>query len=381
MSNVTQLPDRASGFVPRRLTEARIARRMTRVDLARSAGITGQAVGYYEGGDRRPDMRILLKFSEALGCSPGLFLHEGPEYGSGLGTRFFRATGHRSNRLNESLDVRLKWLWEIVSYVAKLVKLPNQNLPEPSLSSNNGYHFIEIEHIAMQTRRFWGLGDGPIANMVALLETHGVVVSRFSMGSEKIDAFSCWLSGRPYIVLGSGKQSGSRSRFDAAHELGHLIMHRDISQEDVESKNILDRIEREANQFAGAFLLPRKPMINEFYSTRLNHLKGLKQRWRVSMQAIAHRAMQLGLLDDDQYIAFRKQMSAQKWLTMEPLDDIILIEQPGFLKKAWALVAQCGAALSLSETELGLGPELLEEVTGFAAQVTVPVQAPLLKSV
>src|SRR4051794_24295279 len=113
-----------------------------------------------------------------------------------------------------------------------------------------------------------GLGDGPIASVIALFETHGVVVTRFELGSDEIDAFSCWIKRRPYVLLGSDKKSCCRSRFDAVHELAHLLLHRHIGQEDLERKGVRDRIETEANMFAGAFLLPRSSIMREFYSTR-----------------------------------------------------------------------------------------------------------------
>jgi Zn-dependent peptidase ImmA (M78 family)/transcriptional regulator with XRE-family HTH domain len=380
MTNVASLPDRAAGFVPHRLVEARMARRLSRPELAMLAGVTRQAIGYYETGERRPDMRMLLKFAEALGRSPSFFLHPGPPFGGSQGTRFFRSVGPRSNRLNESLDVRLKWLWEITTFLADLVRLPEVDVPSPSLPSGDGCSLPEIEHVATQTRRKWGLGDGPVANMIALLETHGVTLSRFSMGSERVDAFSCWLSRRPYIVLG-GKQSAVRSRFDAAHELAHLILHRDLTQEDLEAPETRVRVEKEANQFAGAFLLPRSSLLDEFYSTRLTHLEGLKQRWRVSMQAIAHRAAQIGVLDEDQYINFRKQMSSRKWLTLEPLDDQIPFEEPAFLQRCWALVMANLDNVGNTESGLGLGSDLIAEVTGYSPTPPPPIPRPTLKRV
>ncbi len=381
MTNIASLPDRATGFVPHRLVEARMARRLSRPDLAMLAGVTRQAIGHYELGDRRPDMRMLLKFTEALGRSPSFFLHPGPPFGGSQGTRFFRSVGPRSNRVNDSLDVRLKWLWEITTFLADLVRLPEVDVPSSSLPCGDGYSLPEIEHIATQTRRYWGLGDGPVANAIALLETHGVILSRFSMGSERVDAFSCWLSKRPYVVLGSGKQSAVRSRFDAVHELAHLILHRDISQEDLEVPETRARVEREANQFAGAFLLPRSSLLGEFYSTRLAHVEGLKRRWRVSMQAIAHRAAQIGVLDEDQYINFRKQMSSRKWLTLEPLDDEIPFEEPTFLKKCWGLVMANLDNIGVTESGLGLGLDLVAEVTGYSPTPPPPVPRPTLKRV
>jgi Zn-dependent peptidase ImmA (M78 family)/transcriptional regulator with XRE-family HTH domain len=374
MTNVAALPDRAAGFVPHRLVEARMARRLSRPELAAMIGVTRQAIGYYEAGERRPDMGMVLKFADALGRVPTFFLHPGPAFGGSQGTRYFRSTGPRSNRLNDSLDVRLKWLWEITTFLGGMVNFPKVDMPPLAIPGDINYSLPEIEHAATQTRRYWGLGDGPIANVIALLETRGAILSRFSMGTERVDAFSSWLSQRPYIVLGSGKQSAVRSRFDAVHELAHLILHRDISQEDLESSETRARIEREANQFAGAFLLPRSSLLGEFYSTRLSHLEGLKRRWRVSMQAIAHRAAQVGVLDEEQYINFRKQMSSKKWLTLEPLDDEIPFEEPSYLRKCWELMVANLDNLRITESGLDLGPDIVSEVTGYSP--APPPQAP-----
>jgi Zn-dependent peptidase ImmA (M78 family) len=202
--------------------------------------------------------------------------------------------------------------------------------------------------------------------MVALLETHGVVVTRFETKTRYVDAFSCWMDERPYVFLASDKSSGCRSRFDAAHELGHIILHRAIDQDDILDKRTRDRIEAEANRFAGAFLVPEETFTAEFYSTRVEHLKGLKKRWRVSMAALCHRAKQLGAIDEYQYIQFRKQLSYHKWLTREPLDDEIAIEEPKLLAKAWRLLIDRGV---LGETafddKLGFSAEWVQRLSGL----------------
>jgi Zn-dependent peptidase ImmA (M78 family) len=380
MTNIISLPERPIGFVPERLVQARVARELSRRELAELLGITGQSVAYYEVGERRPDMRMVLRFSECLGRSPGFFLTAHTAAGIPLETRFFRSIGRRTNRINDSLDVRAKWLWEVVAFIAERVRLPAVNLPQPPAPATREFYLpAEIEDIAQQTRRHWGLGDGPIANTIALLETYGAVTTRFSLGSARIDAFSYWMSGRPYIVLGSDKKSAARSRFDAAHELGHLILHREISQDDLLRKATLDRIESEANKFAGAFLLPRSSLLSEFYSTRMSHLEGLKMRWRVSMQAIAHRAKDIGAIDEYQYINFRKQISAQKMLTVETLDDVLPIEQPKLLMKAWAMISEGSNIERLAETVLGLGPDLVEEVCGLSLAPKPPPLEPILQ--
>jgi Zn-dependent peptidase ImmA (M78 family)/transcriptional regulator with XRE-family HTH domain len=339
-----QFPDRATGVVPQRIADARAALQLSRTDVARAIGVTGTAIGHYENGDRRPDMSTLLELAKVLQQPISFFLRAAPTATGKKKVRFFRSVGPKSNKINMSLDVRTDWLWEFVqTLLAGGVRLPTPDVPLfEDVIPDGQYSPDQIEYLASRTRRNWGLGDGPINNMVALLELHGVIVSRFSMGSENIDAFSCWIDGRPYVLLGSDKTSAVRSRFDAAHELGHLILHRDLSPDDMEDKGVRTRIEREANWFAGAFLIPKSALFREFYSTRTNHLKGLKQRWLVSMQAIAHRAKDIGAIDENQYVAFRIQLSKRQELRTEPLDDVIPLERPGLLFNAWQKLVELG---------------------------------------
>src|SRR5262245_42584877 len=109
MDNLFTFPDRASGFIPQRLIEARLVRQMSRAELARELGVTGQAIGYYESGDRRPDMSVLLRIAEILSQPVSFFLRSGPSLEGPLGTRFFRSIGTRSNKVNNALDVKTKW--------------------------------------------------------------------------------------------------------------------------------------------------------------------------------------------------------------------------------------------------------------------------------
>ena len=211
---------------------------MSRAELARELGITGQAVGYYETGDRCPNMDTLLRAAAVLQQPVSFFLRASTSIEDKRGTRFFRSIGTRSNKINYALDVRAKWLWELVAAVSQEVRQPPVALPDVPPPSGERYSLDELEEIATKVRRHWGLGDGPIANVVALFETHGSIVTRFELGSDQIDAFSCWINQKPHIFLGSDKRSCCRSRFDAAHELGHILLHRDIGQEILLMKKI-----------------------------------------------------------------------------------------------------------------------------------------------
>jgi Zn-dependent peptidase ImmA (M78 family)/transcriptional regulator with XRE-family HTH domain len=367
MTNLFQFPDRTEGIVPARLADARIALQLSRAEVARELDLTGTTIGYYENGERRPDMGTLIQLSKILNQPVSFFFKPVGTNSEQKKVRFFRSVGPKSNKLNLALDVRTNWLREFVQLLLDAgIRLPTPNVPLfDDVKPDGEYSLQQIEYVASRTRRFWDLGDGPINNMVALLESQGVIVCRFQIGSEKIDAFSCWVDGRPYVLLGSDKASAVRSRYDAAHELGHLILHRDITKDDMESKAVRDRIEREANWFAGAFLMPRGSLFREFYSTRVSHLKGLKQRWLVSMQAIAHRAKDIGAIDENQYVAFRIQLTKRKELSREPLDDVLPVERPGLLFKALTKLIERGRLPKLdSDESLGISPNVLRDHLG-----------------
>ncbi len=101
----------------------------------------------------------------------------------------------------------------------------------------------------MEVRVAWELGDGPIANVVGLLERKGVIVSRLPAATDEVDALSCQIGERPFIVLATNKDAADRARFDAAHELAHLLLHEDAQPGDAE-------VERAAHRFAAEFLAP-----------------------------------------------------------------------------------------------------------------------------
>jgi Zn-dependent peptidase ImmA (M78 family) len=117
-----------------------------------------------------------------------------------------------------------------------------------------------------------------------------------------------------------------------------------MEQSELEEKSVLKAIENEADRFAGAFLLPSSSFPHEVYTTRLDAFIPLKERWRVSIQAMVYRCKDLDLIDSDQALNLYKQISFRKWRKKEPLDDPrrIPIEQPRLLRRAVELVLESG---------------------------------------
>ena len=266
-----------------------------------------------------------------------------PEFGDSS-ARFFRAFGPKTKRRNIACEVLGGWLARTAKYLDEFVNYPSLNIlpaEAPGLSDGR-YSNTEIASAAANCRKAWGLGHGPISNVISLLENNGVIVCRYVIPGEQIEAFSFWNGPKALLFLASTKDSACRARFDAAHELGHLLLHRGIGPEEIEDKATLKAIEREADLFAGAFLLPKASFLAEVFSTRLDAFCRLKLRWKVSAAAMIRRCHHLGAIDDDQYLNLQKMISFRKFRRREPYDDVIPLEEPRLLNQAAVLLLSSG---------------------------------------
>lgn len=279
-------------FHPPRLTLAREMRGLTKTELAELIGKSAAAVGQFEGGGRsscRPDPRTLAALALALGVPVNFFARRSSPTHLEVDVCHFRSLRSASQRERRRLLARASLICDLLRELEQHVRLPDEQVSRVARSVRTE---PEIEQLAVQVRHAWGLGLGPIGNVINLLERQGVVVTRVPASSEAVDAFSTWHEGRPLAFLVMAKDSTSRVRWDASHELGHLVMHVDV----VPGSPLA---EREANRFAGAFLLPRDAFAMEC-PRRLDwdHFYELKRRWKVSVSALLKRAYDLRCISE-----------------------------------------------------------------------------------
>jgi Zn-dependent peptidase ImmA (M78 family) len=250
----------------------------------------------------------------------------------------------------------------VVSYLDTHLNMPHQHLLSLRTQDVEG-----IEQAADRTRAAWGLGgDVPIKNVTRAVENAGVPVTRFDGLSDKVDAFSHF-GQRSLIVLND--KAPSRTRWDIAHECGHLSLHVGADASMVAS------LEAEAHRFAGAFLLPRAGFVREFSSmARWNweSLLRLKMRWRVSLAALVRRAFDLRLIDALRYRYAYKYMSVQGWLRHEP--DELEAEEPELIHNAFTQLAKIGTSASDVAAHLFLTVDTLRDVVGPAIIPDEPVE-------
>ncbi len=344
---------------PVRLKQARISRGYSLADLSDRIGVTKQYISQCELGITNASS-IIYKLSDVLNYPISFFCKSTKGIETSSAT-YFRSRKTTPKKLKEAANEKVELFSEIKDFFEEYVNYPELNLPN-DIELKDEYTLEDIEKIAINVREYWKLGMGPIDNLVSVLQENGIIISKIKVGNNKIDAFSKWINSTPYVFLSIDKDSAVRSRFDIAHELCHILLHQYISKEDIECREKLNQIEKEADAFAGAFLLPAETFSREVFSSSLDNLVRLKERWKVSISCMINRCLNLGLFTDNQVAYLKKQMTYKNYWRREPLDDTIQCEIPYLYKQILELLLE-NEILSKYDIVNGIAmnPEEIEE--------------------
>lgn len=316
------MADKNSSFLADRLRQIREARGLTKTRIAQLVGVTTSAVSQYESGTINPSQDALSALANQLGV-PEAFFQSSPPISIPLEACHFRRKSGVPKWEQREAVAWGELSLDFVRHLERYVDFPAVDVPrveQRPLSRER------IEEIAEDVRSEWGLGLGPLGNVVWLAEHHGVVAVELHDNSESLDAFSTWHAERPLVFLMTNKSSASRRRFDLAHELGHLILHRGLSPDE-------EGLEEEADAFAASFLLPRDPFEAECpRQLSWPHLIQLKRRWKSSLAAMVYRAHELGIYSEATYRRGFSQLNKRGWRTDEPEEP--QMDRPALFRKA-----------------------------------------------
>ena len=363
-----------TGFVSERLTEVREARGLNQSELAEKVGVNRASISHYEAGKRSPETETLRKLANVLGV-PRSYFFKRMEIESG-GTLFYRSLASATKTDRRRAERRYGWLKELTSYLRGFVRFPRGNLPGFGVSERLAdLDRDDIALYATRTRDFWGLGGGPISDVMLLLENNGVIVSKAIFESKRMDGYSGFdgASATPYVIIAYDKGSAVRSRFDLAHELGHMVLHRGLGSNVVGNPANIKVLEAQANTFAGEFLMPSDSFEKDVGVISLDALKDLKRRWGVSIGAMLYRLGELGWVSDEQSARFWQNYSRRGWRKGEPLDDEIQPEYPRLLRRGVEVLVDKGVREPFEiADELCLSPADISELAclnpGFFAR-------------
>jgi len=297
---------------PEMIVLAREARGLTQKELAEAMGVTQATQSKIESGLLSVGDEYVHRLSKHVGYPEGFFYQADPVRWSGSGCMY--------NRKRQSVTVTdyRRLLARVNVLRLSLVRL----LQSVEIDTENKFFRMDVsesnpEHIAALTRNSWNLPPGPIENLVTAIEASGGVVILADFGGVKLDAFSQWPPGLPPLFFVNRLAPPDRCRYTLAHEIGHIIMHAVPTAD----------MEREADRFAAAFLMPREDIIGDFgRNFNLERAASLKQFWKVAMSALIRRAHDLGRISDTQYRRLMTRMSVRGWRTQEPV--LLPLEQP-----------------------------------------------------
>lgn len=350
-------------FVGDRLRLARQLRALDQQDVAALVGKDKATVSRWESSEQKPEPETLVRLAAALELSAAWFTKPLPKP---LGQARFRSQKSELRKFRDRMSSLLLVEVELSLALQRFVDFPGVALPELRAKDPRDIQSSQIEHAAATAREGLGVPLGPVPNVIDILERHGVVVARARIGGEKLDGVSQWWAtdDRPYILLSDDKLSETRSRFDAAHELGHLVLHRSV-EIDESDPEIYKLMESQANRFASAFLLPEESFAADLRMITLPELQELKVKWRVSIAAMLERCLHLSFVDESYYRKLRTYFSSRGWNKREPLDGELEMERPRMLSDAVRLCFDSGVATSQSLIAYLHAPSSeLEELAG-----------------
>jgi len=321
----------------RRVRQARELRGLTQAALSEALGIDQTMVAHIERGTKQPSNELLDALSTELHF-PQTFFRQGspPEFPKG--SLLFRSKSGIGKRTISEAHAHAELVFELILKLANRASLIPVRLP------------LESDPIeaAYQVRQTLDIPDGPLANLIRVVERMGVITIPLPELKD-CDAFAVWAGpARTYPVIGMviGK-ANDRIRMNVAHELGHLLLHRDVMGGTQE-------LETQAYRFAAELLLPMRDIARDFNCEKINlfRLAALKRKWQVSMQALARRARDLEAISDRQYRYLMQQMSMRGWRTNEPVFTPQQIEMPRLIPK-------------LAEVAFGSTPDLRKIANEF----------------
>ena len=331
-------------FNTTRLDVARKRRGLTKTKLAEAARISTRILTDYEHGEKQPTADTVQRLAETLKFPPDFFYLPDVEVPE-VGAVSFRALSSMSARQRDQALGSAAIAIELADWIDDHFNLPAPDVPR--------LEAVDAETAAEQVRDAWHLGPDAAPNMVHLLESHGVRVFSLNLETAEVDAFSFWRDGIPYVFLNTMK-SAERSRMDAAHELGHLVLHWAGGPQGREQ-------EHEAQAFGGAFLMPRASILAKApRGARLNQVIQAKRYWNVAAANLAYRMHAVGMLTEWQYRSIFIELGKRGYRNDEP--NAGRREASQILEKVFRALRDQGRTQAHVAAELGITPQELGSV-------------------
>jgi Zn-dependent peptidase ImmA (M78 family)/transcriptional regulator with XRE-family HTH domain len=300
----------SSETVGRRLVAARARAGMSLRDLAGAMGsvVSAQAIGKYERGEMQPSPPVMRALGRALRV---------PEsYLRGRSEVRLESVEFRKNRLTsrrEEAAIRSRVLAAVERHleIEELVGVADERWAPPAGLPISVRSPEEAEQAAARLRAAWRLGVDALPNIAEFLEGRGVKVITLALPGS-VSGLGCLARRRrgppvPVIAV-NDSDTGERQRLTLAHELGHLVL-------EIAEGGFAEKL---AFRFGAAFLMPTEFLRAEVGRKRravsLAELLELKRVFGTSVQAIAYRLRDLGIIGESTYRRMFERFEQLGWM-------------------------------------------------------------------
>lgn len=291
---------------------ARESRGLTQADLADAIGMGQGTLSKYETGLLAAPEEFADDAGKALGYPGSFFYQTGQSYGFPPFhyRRRKKLSAKALGKIVAEMNIRRM---HVRKFTLSFQIKTNHFIPEIDVDEYQGRtkQAVTVDDLARSLRESWMLPPGPIENVVDLIEENGGIVVPCDFGTDLLDAMSQRVDGLPVLFFVNMHAPADRLRHTLCHELAHMTLHTAAFKGDEE-------MEREADEFAGAFLLPSDEVRNQLRRFDLPHLANMKAFWKVSMASIAVRAHRLKLITDYQNKMFWIDMGKLGYRKREP---------------------------------------------------------------
>jgi Zn-dependent peptidase ImmA (M78 family)/DNA-binding XRE family transcriptional regulator len=296
--------------VPRQLKFARETLALSRQDVASRLNFSEQELAAWEDGLAEPSVEVLWSLADLYGRDVDYFVRD---YGGIPSTLNFRLTA--PHRLEE-LTVETRHAIAEFDELCRSARQVEAVLELPRWKSLPSYSGVSGDQVAERERRRLGLGDRPVPNIRALVESQRVLCFHLAVPGNEFSGLS-WIHPRygPSILVKAGDNPGRRA-FTTAHEYGHLLRRDGDSVCDIRDLDADMTVEKQANLFATSFLMPAWDVLATFRrrglspdSVGVSDLASLARRYSVSLEAMRIRLKELNLASEE---------VLQLWLDLPP---------------------------------------------------------------
>ena len=245
----------------RRLRAAREARGLSQRAVAEALGVPRTAVTQVEAGNRSVSTLELTKLAECYRRSISHFFEQAVEdEGEGVLIALHRTVPglEQSGGVREQVDRCVALCREGVVLEKLLGQAPRIGPPVYDMRAPRtvGEAVTQAEQLAEEERRRLNIGNAPLSDVSELIGSQGIWAS----GLELPDHMSGLFLRHPSIglsILVNASHPRGRKRFSYAHEYAHALLDREGTVSVSSIGNSADLVEKRANAFAAAFLMPR----------------------------------------------------------------------------------------------------------------------------